>query len=65
MCFDPYILERITRTRLTELRADAARRTLLDALRREEPGVWPAAKAVLLRAGRFFGRRATVRPRPA
>ena len=65
MCFDPYILERITMTRLAELRSDAARRALLASLRRSEPGRWVAVKAALLRMGRLFGRGATVRPRPA
>ena len=65
MCFDPYILERMTGTRLAELRANAARRALLVSLRRGESGMWVAVKAALLRAGRLFGGRATVRPRPA
>jgi hypothetical protein len=33
MCFDPYVLERITASRLTELRADAARHVALASVR--------------------------------
>jgi hypothetical protein len=65
MCFDPYILERITTTRLNELRAEAARRTALASVKRGQPGVWDTVKVALRRAGRRFGRRGTVRPRHA
>jgi hypothetical protein len=65
MCFDPYILERITTTRLNELRAEAARRTTLASVMRDQPGVWDTVRLMLRRAGRVFGRRGMVRPRHA
>jgi hypothetical protein len=65
MCFDPYVLERITASRLTELRADAARHVALASVRADRPGVWAIIKNALFRAGRLFGRRGTVRPRHA
>ena len=65
MCFDPYILERITTTRLNELRAEAARRTTLASVKRCRPGVWDTVRVVLRRVGRALGRRGTVRPRHA
>jgi len=65
MCFDPYILERITTARLNELRAEAVRRTTLASVMRGQPGVWDAVRLMLRRAGRVFGRRGTVRPRHA
>ena len=65
MCFDPYILERITTTRLNELRAEAARRTTLASVKRCQPGVWDRVRVVLRRVGRALGRRGTVRPRHA
>ena len=63
--FDPYILERMAKTRLAELRADGARWRLLASLKQAEPGARSTVRVLLLRAGRLFGRRATVRPRPA
>ena len=65
MGFDPYVLERITASRLSELRADAARHVALASVRVYRPGVWAAIKSALLRTGRLFGRRGTVRPRHA
>jgi hypothetical protein len=65
MSFDPYVLERITASRLTELRADAARYVALASVRAGRPGVWATVRGVLLRAGRVFARRGTVRPRHA
>jgi hypothetical protein len=65
MCFDPYVLERITASRLTELRADAARHVALASVRVRRPGAWAVIKGALLRAGRRFGRRGAVRPRHA
>ena len=65
MSYDPYVLERITATRLAELRADAARYVALASVRGSDPGVWAIIKGALLRTGRLFGRRGTVRPRPA
>lgn len=65
MSFDPYVLERITASRLTELRAEAARHRVLASVRAGRPRVWDVIKGALLRAGRLFGRRGTVRPRHA
>jgi hypothetical protein len=65
MGFDPYVLERITASRLSELRADAARHVALASVRAHRPGIWAAIKGALLRTGRRFGRRGTVRPRHA
>jgi hypothetical protein len=65
MCFDPYILERITATRLNELRAEAAHRMRVDSLTRGRSGVLAAIRMVLLRAARLLGRRGAVRPRHA
>jgi len=65
MCFDPYILERITATRLNELRAEAAHRMRVDSLTRGRSGVLAAIRMVLLRAARLLGRWGAVRPRHA
>lgn len=65
MCFHPYVLERITASRLEELRAEAARRVALGSMKRDRPGVAEAARAAVARVGRFLGFRRTVRPRPA
>ena len=65
MDFDPYILERITATRLNELRAEAAHRMELASLTRGRFGILGPIRMVLLRAGRFLGRRGAVRPRHA
>jgi hypothetical protein len=56
MSFDPYVLERIAKARLAELRADAAQYAALASVRGSEPGVWATIRAALLRAGRLFGR---------
>jgi hypothetical protein len=65
MNFDPYILERITATRLNELRAEAAHRMELASLTRGRSGMLGPIRMVLLRAARFLGRRGAVRPRHA
>jgi uncharacterized protein involved in type VI secretion and phage assembly len=65
MSLDPYVLERITKARLDELRADAARYAALASVRAIDPGVWASIKGALLGAGRLFGRRGAIRPRPA
>ena len=65
MNFDPYILERITATRLNELRAEAAHRMELASLTRGRSGMLGSIRMVLLRAARFLGRRGAVRPRHA
>jgi hypothetical protein len=65
MSFDPYILERMTATRLNELRAEAAHRMQVASLTRGRSGVLGAIRMVLLRAARLLGRRGAVRPRHA
>lgn len=60
-----YALEVITKTRLAELRADAARYRLLASLRTPQPSVWTALGSAILRAGRRKSRRGVARPRPA
>ena len=60
-----YALEVITKARLDELRADAARYTLLASLRTPQPSVWTALGSALLRVGRRSSRRGVVNPRPA
>ena len=65
MCFDPYILERITTTRLNELRAEAAHQSRVASLTRGRSRGLGAIRMVLLRAARLLGRRGAVRPRHA
>jgi hypothetical protein len=65
MSFDPYILERITATRLNELRAEAAQQMRVTSLTRGRSGALGAIRAMLLRAARLLGRRGAVRPRHA
>ena len=65
MNFDPYILERITATRLNELRAEAAHQMRVTSLTRGRSGALGAIRTVLLRAARLLGRRGAVRPRHA
>jgi hypothetical protein len=65
MCFDPYILERITATRLNELRAEAAHQARVASLTRGRSRGLGAIRIVLLRAARLLGRRGAVRPRHA
>jgi hypothetical protein len=60
-----YALEVITKTRLAELRADAARYAVLASLRTSQPSAWTALGSALLRAGRRISRRGIVSPRPA
>jgi len=60
-----YALERITRARLAELRADAARRVVLASLRAPQPSVWAVLGSALLRVGRRVSRRRIVSPRTA
>jgi hypothetical protein len=60
-----YALEVITKTRLAELRADAARRVVLASLRTPQPGVWAALRSALHRVGRRTSGREIVSPRPA
>ena len=60
-----YALEVITKSRLAELRADAARHVLVASLRTPQPSVWTALGSAFLRAGRRISRRGIVNPRPA
>ena len=60
-----YALEVITKTRLAELRAEAARRAVLASLRPPQQSVWAALRCALQRAGRRISRRGMVSPRPA
>jgi hypothetical protein len=60
-----YALESLAKSRLAELRADAARHVALAAVRERGSGVWAAVRSALLRRYRLAGRRGTVRPRPA
>ena len=57
MCFDPYILERITASRLSELRADAARRLTVQSLRPQPSRLLAHLRLLLLgrlSIGRLF-----------
>jgi len=65
MEIDCYALEVITKTKLAELRADAARRVLLASLDALRPGVWVALRSALHRVGRRTSGREIVSPRPA
>jgi len=60
-----YALEVITKARLAELRADAARRVVLASLRPPQRSVWTALRCALLRRGCRTGGRGIVSPRPA
>ncbi len=60
-----YALELITKARLAELRANAARYTLLASLRTPRPSIWTALGSALLRIGRRSSRRGVASPRPA
>lgn len=60
-----YALEVLAKSRLAELRAEAARHVALAAARERGPGVWATVRWALLRKDRLAGRRGTVRPRPA
>ena len=60
-----YALEVISKARLTELRADAARRVLLASLRPPQRSVWTALRCALQRRGCRTSGREIVSPRPA
>jgi hypothetical protein len=64
MCFDPYVLERITTSRLAELRAEAARRVIVQSLRPQRSRLLARLRALFLGRTRPVGRGA-VRPRHA
>jgi hypothetical protein len=65
MYTDCYVLEVMAKTRLAELRADAARYRVLASLRAPRPGVWAALRSVLHREGRGSSGRKIVSPRHA
>ena len=65
MYTNDYVLEVMTRTRLADLRAAAARHVLLASLRAPRPSVWAALKSALQGAGRGTGGRKIVSPRHA
>jgi hypothetical protein len=65
MYISEYVLEVMTRSRLEQLRADAARYVLLASLRAPRPSAWAALKSGLQRAGFGTGGRKIASPRPA
>ena len=65
MYINEYVLEVMTKTRLAELRADAARYRVLASLRAPRPGVWAALRSMLHRDGGRASGRKIVSPRPA
>jgi hypothetical protein len=65
MYIDCYTLDVMAKTKLAELRADAARRVVLASLRAPRPSVWAALRSKLYREGRRTGGPEIVSPRPA
>ena len=64
MCFDPYVLERITSARLEELRAEAARRGIVRSIQGPRP-ILARLRAFLTGRQRMIAGRGTVRTRHA
>ena len=64
MCFDPYVLERITASRLAELRADATRRLTVQSLHPRPSRLLALLRLLVLGKARALGR-GTTRPRHA
>jgi hypothetical protein len=60
-----YTLEVMTRAKLVELRADAARYRTLASLRAPRPGVWATLRSMLHRDGRGSSGSKIVSPRHA
>lgn len=60
-----YALELLAKSRLADLRADAARHVARASVREHGPGVWATVRSALLRAGRLLRLRGAVSPRPA
>ncbi|MBI1727359.1 MAG: hypothetical protein HYR50_08820 [Candidatus Rokubacteria bacterium] len=60
-----YALEVITKARLAELHADAARRVVLASLRPPQRSVWTALRCALQRGGCRTSGRKIASPRPA
>ena len=65
MYINEYVMEVMTKTKLAELRADAARYVLLASLRVPRPSAWAALKSAVQGAGRGTGGRKIVSPRHA
>jgi hypothetical protein len=65
MYMNTYALEVMTKSRLADLRADAAREVLLASLRAPRSGVWAALRSMLHRDGGRASGREIVSPRPA
>jgi len=65
MNFDCYTLEVVARTKLAELRVDAARSRVLASLGTPRPGVWAAVRSWLHREGQGNNGRKIARPRHA
>jgi len=62
---DMYAIEVIMKSRLAELRANAARHALLESIRRPRRSAWTALRSALQWTGRRRGRRGIVNPRHA
>jgi len=62
---DMYALEVITKSRLAELRANAARYALLESMRVPRRSAWAVLRSALPWTGRRRGRRGIVSPRHA
>ena len=65
MYVNTYVLEVMMRSRLAELRAEAARYRALAELRSARPGFWAALRALLHRNGARESGRKIASPRPA
>ena len=64
MCFDPYVLERITNARLEELRAEAARRGVVRSIHGPRR-MLARLRALFTGRPRIIGARGAVRTRHA
>jgi len=64
MCFDPYVLGRITASRLAELRADATRRLIVQSLHPRPSRLLALLRLLFLAKTRALAR-GTARPRHA
>ncbi|HYB43693.1 MAG TPA: hypothetical protein VEL75_18085 [Candidatus Methylomirabilis sp.] len=65
MGINEYALEAITRSRLNEMRAEAARRAALSPAGAPRRGMWALLRSLLGRTRDQSGRRGIVRPRHA
>jgi hypothetical protein len=64
MYINEYALEVMTKIKLAELRADAARYRAVASLRTPRPGVWVALRSMLHREGPQSNGRKIARPSP-